>query len=187
MHNPSYFGSLIPIQLTPKEKLIIVMTKKGMTALQNWWWKVSNLKCSPYEKDVYQSVTQAMHSGKENSEYDFCNKSQTFYDPLHTVYWFCEWPTLCFVFSCDGSPEDYEPPCFPIMYPDGSECAMFTRSAATCQTDSENVAPREQLNTITSFIDGSQIYGSSSEVVENLRDLNCKYLVLKLPQNVVNF
>ena len=84
-------------------------------------------------------------------------------------------PTLCFVVSCDGSPEDYEPPCFPIMYPDGSQCTMFTRSAVACQTDNENVAPREQLNTITSFIDGSQIYGSSSEVAENLRDLDCKY------------
>ena len=91
---------------------------------------------------------------------------------------------MCFVFSCDGAPEDYEPPCFPIMYPDGSECTMFTRSAAACQTDSENVAPREQLNTITSFIDGSQIYGSSSEVAENLRDLNCKYLVIRASECV---
>ena len=82
-------------------------------------------------------------------------------------------------FSCDGSPEDFEPPCFPIMYPDGSACTMFTRSAAACQTDNENVTPREQLNTITSFIDGSQIYGSSSEVAKRLRDLDCKYLSTK--------
>jgi len=106
-------------------------------------------------------------------------KYTTYCVPLRTVNTFCKWPTLSFVFSCDGSPEDYEPPCFPIMYPDGSECTMFTRSAAACQTDSENVSPREQLNTITSFIDGSQIYGSSGEVAENLRDLDCKYWVIR--------
>ena len=84
-------------------------------------------------------------------------------------------PILYFFHSCNGSPEDYEPPCFPILYADGSGCTMFTRSAAACQTDNENVSPREQLNTITSFIDGSQIYGSSAEVAENLRDFDCKY------------
>lgn len=123
-----------------------------------------------------------MHSGKVR----FLQQESNLF-PLHTVYLFWEWATLCFVFSCDGSPEDYEPPCFPIMYPDGSECTMFTRSAAACQTDSENVAPREQLNTITSFIDGSQIYGSSSEVAENLRDLNCKYLVIRASECLIFF
>lgn len=60
------------------------------------------------------------------------------------------------------------------MYADGSSCTMFTRSAATCQSDKENITPREQLNTITAFIDGSQIYGSSTEVAQRLRDLDCK-------------
>lgn len=86
----------------------------------------------------------------------------------------------CFLPNCDGSAVDFEPPCYPIMYPDGSSCTMFTRSAAACQTDNENITPREQLNTITAFIDGSQIYGSSSEVAQRLRDLNSGRGLLKI-------
>jgi hypothetical protein len=48
---------------------------------------------------------------------------------------------------------------------------MFTRSAAACQTDPTNIKNREQLNLITSYIDGSQIYGSSLEQANKLRDL----------------
>ena len=72
---------------------------------------------------------------------------------------------------CDGSREDYEYPCYPIMYPKPSrQCTMFTRSAAACQTDPTHIKKREQLNLITSYIDGSQIYGSSLQQANNLRD-----------------
>ena len=55
------------------------------------------------------------------------------------------------------------------------ECHPFMRSAPACP-DSDipagTVPPRQQINDITSFIDGSMIYGSSSERIEDLRDPN---------------
>ena len=55
------------------------------------------------------------------------------------------------------------------------ECHPFMRSAPACP-DSDipagTVPPREQINDITSFIDGSMVYGSSSEQMESLRDSN---------------
>lgn len=57
------------------------------------------------------------------------------------------------------------------MYPDSSQCSMFTRSAAACQSGDGEVLQRQQLNTITSYIDGSVVYGSSNDIARQLRDL----------------
>jgi len=47
-------------------------------------------------------------------------------------------------------------------------CMNFVRSIATPRADCR-LAPREQLNQPTSFVDGSQIYGSSVETQKSLR------------------
>ncbi|KAJ0069318.1 hypothetical protein NL108_003252, partial [Boleophthalmus pectinirostris] len=67
-------------------------------------------------------------------------------------------------------------PCFPIQIPlsdprSGIQtCMPFFRSAPSC---SEGVLPhrhREQLNAITSFVDASMVYGSSSSLASALRN-----------------
>ncbi|XP_052775467.1 peroxidasin homolog isoform X2 [Mya arenaria] len=74
-------------------------------------------------------------------------------------------------------------PCFPIPVPPsdqrvhGQSCLGFHRSSATCNTGTTSIffktfAHRQQLNALTSYIDGSQIYGSSDDLAERLRDIN---------------
>ena len=43
-----------------------------------------------------------------------------------------------------------------VFYKDKMQCFAFTRSEGTCA----NYGKREQFNTLTAFIDGSQVYGS---------------------------
>ncbi|XP_066271451.1 eosinophil peroxidase-like [Branchiostoma lanceolatum] len=77
-------------------------------------------------------------------------------------------------------------PCFPIPIPDDDPridnvldkaCMPFTRSSAVCGTGETStlfntVIAREQINQVTSFIDASMVYGSTSEVAQSLRDFS---------------
>ncbi|XP_065060841.1 uncharacterized protein LOC135688065 isoform X3 [Rhopilema esculentum] len=89
----------------------------------------------------------------------------------------------CSLPKCDWSADDFDAPCFPIMYPrNGGECTMFTRSAAACQTNKDRIEQRQQLNTITSYMDASSVYGSSKKQADKLRALNDTGL-MKLTDN----
>ena len=83
--------------------------------------------------------------------------------------------------SCDETCENTSP-CFPIPVPDNDfrirnrECLPFTRSSAVCGTGASSLLVgraayrREQINQITSYVDASQIYGSSQERANLLRN-----------------
>ena len=49
------------------------------------------------------------------------------------------------------------------------KCLSFSRSIPACQLESAASLPRGQINQVTSFIDGSQVYGSSQELALSLR------------------
>ena len=83
--------------------------------------------------------------------------------------------------SCDQLCSNLAP-CFPIpVAPDDPRislpCLPFTRSSAVCGSGAHSVllagkspVTRQQINAITSFIDLSQIYGSSDAMATQLRD-----------------
>ena len=83
--------------------------------------------------------------------------------------------TFCFFFRCDGSPADFEPPCYPILPLQNDEppCTRFVRSSAVCQLEGFPVE-REQVNIITGVIDGNNVYGSSENETLSLRNLTGK-------------
>ena len=87
-----------------------------------------------------------------------------------------------------GSTCEAAPPCFPIPIPpedarrpppEGDSqhrCIEFTRSSAACGSGAtavffERLQQREQVNQLTAFIDASQVYGSSRDLANALRNL----------------
>uniref|UniRef100_A0A3B4GDE5 Eosinophil peroxidase-like n=1 Tax=Pundamilia nyererei TaxID=303518 RepID=A0A3B4GDE5_9CICH len=76
-------------------------------------------------------------------------------------------------------------PCFPIDIPENDprfgsnsehECIPFTRSAPACGSGNTGFnfgasTVREQMNTLTSFLDAGEVYGSDDAKAHSLRDL----------------
>ncbi|CAL1539890.1 unnamed protein product, partial [Lymnaea stagnalis] len=86
-----------------------------------------------------------------------------------------------------------DPNCFPITLPKDEDnflgkCMEFVRSIPATDNNGCALQPREQVNSITSFIDASQVYGSTEETAAKVR--NRKGFLLKtkngdfLPENV---
>uniref|UniRef100_A0A671MA70 Thyroid peroxidase n=1 Tax=Sinocyclocheilus anshuiensis TaxID=1608454 RepID=A0A671MA70_9TELE len=63
-------------------------------------------------------------------------------------------------------------PCFPMQV---TSCLPFFRSSPTCiniQTDVRPAGQRQQMNSVTSFIDVSTVYGPSADLEKTLRNLS---------------
>ena len=59
----------------------------------------------------------------------------------------------------------------------GRVCHPFARSLPACDSSPPGqLGPREQINDVTSWIDGSQVYGSRQELQDRLRDGNTAFL-----------
>lgn len=76
---------------------------------------------------------------------------------------------------------EYSPPCFPIEVPLGDKrihnyrCMEFVRSSTLCGSGLTSlfvheIMPREQANQLTSYIDASNVYGSTEKLALHLRD-----------------
>ncbi|CAG0892265.1 unnamed protein product [Cyprideis torosa] len=71
---------------------------------------------------------------------------------------------------------DHHPDCMPILIPHNDSfysshaqyCMQFIRSSPVSRTDCP-LGPREQINQITSYLDGSMIYGSTLQEQSDLR------------------
>ncbi|KFO89319.1 Myeloperoxidase, partial [Buceros rhinoceros silvestris] len=79
-----------------------------------------------------------------------------------------------------------QPPCFPIKIPPNDprikntkDCLPCTRSAPACT----GRAIRDQINALTSFLDGSMVYGSEVPLAGRLRDRSSRLGLLAVNQN----
>ncbi|NWX05125.1 PERM Myeloperoxidase, partial [Caloenas nicobarica] len=80
-----------------------------------------------------------------------------------------------------------QPPCFPIKIPPNDprikntkDCLPFFRSAPACTSGR---AIRDQINALTSFLDGSMVYGSEVPLANKLRDRSNQLGLLAVNQN----
>ena len=78
-------------------------------------------------------------------------------------------------------------PVFGVGTSNNGACIAFSRSLGSCPDPDEpqinrGIVPREQINVLTSFIDGSMIYGSDKEFADRIREFSGGLLKEGTPQ-----
>eukprot|EP00111_Clytia_hemisphaerica_P021986 TCONS_00064649-protein len=88
----------------------------------------------------------------------------------------------CHAQTCDQV-ASFKYPCFSILWDENnySKCTPFGRSRAICR---RRKGTRQQVNILTSFVDGSQIYGAKKELFHDLRKNDGSGL-MKLKDNLM--
>ncbi|KAK7102726.1 chorion peroxidase-like [Littorina saxatilis] len=85
--------------------------------------------------------------------------------------------------TSNNSNKPRHPECFPIEIPAGDPhfqgCMEFVRSDPLTFPNDYEPQPRRHVNSLTSFIDASMVYGSSEERAKQLRTLKGKGALLK--------
>ncbi len=85
--------------------------------------------------------------------------------------------------ECDLEACEQGPVCFPVRVPvndkafgvdtpRGGNCLPFQRTVPACPENSKAFVPREQVNEITHYIDGSMVYGSTVALSNFLRQFD---------------
>ena len=71
--------------------------------------------------------------------------------------------------QCHPIPVSPSDETFGSSSPNNATCLSFSRSIPACRIESTTSLPRDQINQITSYIDASQVYGSSQALALSLR------------------
>ncbi|KAM5165092.1 thyroid peroxidase [Mantella aurantiaca] len=113
------------------------------------------------------------------------------HDMAFTPQSITKWPTMWGV-DC-RSTCDNQKSCYPIKISSKesfsqSGCIPFYRSTAACGTGDQNILlkipsnenPREQINSLTSFIDASTVYGSTAAVENKVRNYSSEEGLLRV-------
>ncbi|KAL8610222.1 hypothetical protein ACOMHN_038917 [Nucella lapillus] len=96
--------------------------------------------------------------------------------------------------TSDGHIREFNPEseCFPIFLDEDDtrfgvdrKCMEFSRSVAARDKNKKKLYPREQMSSVTSFIDASMVYGSTQQLQNSLRVNNAGDLQAKLRMNEV--
>uniref|UniRef100_A0A8C5EGH1 Eosinophil peroxidase-like n=1 Tax=Gouania willdenowi TaxID=441366 RepID=A0A8C5EGH1_GOUWI len=179
--NTRWGASNIPLtRWLPAEYLDDVSVPKG------WRDEENNGHVLPNSRDVSNHILAFPMSELEN-DLEFSYMETIFGQFLDHDLTFTPHSPVIRSFSdgidCEHSCARTEP-CYPIPIPNmdprfgenSEKCIPFSRSAPTCGSGKTGAGfgalnTRQQLNTLTSFIDGSNVYGSDDSKAKFLRDL----------------